>query len=383
MSALKTLVLFSIFALLPAFAQGAWFEASGQAIIERGDKQLARQRATQEAIKQALLFAGASVKSVQQMANGLLQEEKMEIRASGEVNQLELIDEVYTDDYVTVSIRADIFPQHNQCNASDYSKTLVTTWFPIKNPMQAATGAIYQIGEEVALRMQHQLNQFAHHAKIRQVASFAHDWQLQADTSEAMLLAQQANSQFVLTGYITDISMQFSDAGRFQFWKDNTPKRHFAMTLSLLDGVTGAQLLTQNFSSEANWLFNTHESIDVKSQRFWRSEYGQQIHQVIQQATQAIDEAVSCEPAYGKILRVTNNQVQIDIGSNQGVRAGDQLTLLQMNQFYDPSGKSHQQYQLHPSKLLVDKVFPDSALLIPEDGSLLANIQPNDFVARR
>ncbi|MFT5313041.1 MAG: hypothetical protein ACI8Z9_001525, partial [Paraglaciecola sp.] len=53
-----------------------WFEASGQAVIKNGNKEVARQRATQEAIKQALLFAGASVDSVQHMANGLLQDDR-------------------------------------------------------------------------------------------------------------------------------------------------------------------------------------------------------------------------------------------------------------------------------------------------------------------
>jgi len=93
----------------------AWFQASGQAVIINGDKQLARQQATQEAIKQALLFAGASVTSVQQLTNGLLKDDRFEVRASGEVNRIELIDEIYHDDFITVSIRADVFPEAAKC----------------------------------------------------------------------------------------------------------------------------------------------------------------------------------------------------------------------------------------------------------------------------
>ena len=112
---------------LSCSVQAIWFEASGQAVINQGNKQQARQQATQEALKQVLLFSGASVSSVQKMANGLLQDDRFEIRANGDVDAIELIDEHYDGDIVTVSIRADIFPSKNQCQAADYQKSMVTT----------------------------------------------------------------------------------------------------------------------------------------------------------------------------------------------------------------------------------------------------------------
>jgi hypothetical protein len=51
-----------------------------------------------------------------------VEDDRFEIRASGEVNNIELINEIYNDDYVTVSIRADIFPQFALCSVSDYKK---------------------------------------------------------------------------------------------------------------------------------------------------------------------------------------------------------------------------------------------------------------------
>jgi hypothetical protein len=62
-----------------------------------------------------------------------VEDDRFEIRASGEVNNIELINEIYNDDYVTVSIRADIFPQFALCSASDYIKNIVTTWYNFKN----------------------------------------------------------------------------------------------------------------------------------------------------------------------------------------------------------------------------------------------------------
>jgi len=127
-------ILLLLFVICTGFSSQSvaiWYEASGQAVIRNGNKELARQRATQEAIQQALLFSGASVRSVQSMAQGLLKDDRFEVRAAGEVSNVELINEVFADDVVTVTIRADIFPQDSQCDASDYKKTVITAWFPI------------------------------------------------------------------------------------------------------------------------------------------------------------------------------------------------------------------------------------------------------------
>ena len=112
----------------------AWFEAQGQALVAGVERSEARRLATEEALKQALMFAGASVHSVQTLVNGLLQPQEFSIQANGEVNQLELVDEIWHEDYVTVRIRADIFAQAEQCVAAGFQKTLVTTYFPIQYP---------------------------------------------------------------------------------------------------------------------------------------------------------------------------------------------------------------------------------------------------------
>ena len=152
-------VLMFIISSSPALA--VWFEATGQAVINNGEKEAARQQATQEAIKQALLFSGASVKSIQSLANGLLEDDRFEIRASGEVNNIELIDEIYHDDYVTVSIRADIFPQEALCSASDYKKNIVTTWYSIKKRQQAAVGNLYNFGKVLAEKVQEETQNYS------------------------------------------------------------------------------------------------------------------------------------------------------------------------------------------------------------------------------
>jgi hypothetical protein len=375
---LNTIAALTLVLTWPSHA--VWFEASGQAVVENGNKQVARQRATQEAIKQTLLFSGAKVSSVQQMANGLLKDDRFEVRSSGEVSSIELIDELYHDGYVTVRVRADIFAQNSTCLSSDYQKSIVTTWYPVRNKQQATVGGLYELGRPVAEKLQHEFSQYARNAKIRQLEPYY----FSADNKEqATLLAQKAGSQFVLLAQITDMGMQQKESSGLKFWQDNYPTRHFTLNVNLINGITGAVVLDENFSTHAAWDFDLYENVDVNSQSFWQSAYAANISSLLQGIAQKIDDSVSCLPAYGRILQVDNDQLRVNFGSSQGVKQGDTLTLFQMSQFYDNQGQIHSQYQIHPFKVIVRQVFTDSAVLTAVDNAPLANIQANDFVARR
>lgn len=360
---------------------GIWFEASGQAVIENGNRQIARQQATEEAIKQALLFAGASVKSVQHMTNGLLKEDRFEIRAGGEVNKIELIDERYENNVVTVAIRADIFPQDKTCAASDYNKSLVTSWFPIVHRQQAAIGHVYDMGKAVADKLENEFLEFAQHSKIKNIQPYYVD-NLGDSVEEVMALSRKANSQYVLLGEISDLSVDEPKSAGLAFWQKNSSTRHFGLEVILYDGQTGAMLMQKNIATSAPWDFDLHSSVMPQSQKMWRSKYGQSISSVLQDLVQDIDEKVSCLPAYGRIIDVQNERLQINLGAHEGVEAGDQLTLYQLNQFYDSAGLLHTSYKLHPTKVMIKQVMPNSAVAEALNGQYLANIQPNDFVAR-
>lgn len=359
-------------------SHAVWFEATGQAAIESGNKAQARQNATQEAIKQALLFAGASIKSVQEMTNGLLQQDRFEVRSYGEVNKLELIDETYSNGVVSVSIRADIFAQDAQCDASDYQKSIATAHFPIRNRQQAAVGALYALGEVLPKKLKEHFEQSSQYAKITQIEPY-----YPLNSNHVVTdISRKTNSQYVLMGEITELSMEQAPSAGLAFWRDTTPIRHFGMSVSLYNGQTGAKIIQESFNTSAKWQFDMHKEVDTQSQILWQSDYGQNLDQVLEKISQKVDEEISCLPAYGRILKVENEKLKINIGAMQGVQEGDQLTLFQLNQFQDTKNNSYFQYQLYPVKVTINQVFNDSAVAESSDGSYLGNIQPNDFVAR-
>lgn len=364
-------------------ANAAWFSSTGQAVIINGDKERAKSEAIEEAIKQAMLFAGASVRSVQQMTNGLLMDDHLEIRANGEVNTIELIEEVYQNGIVTVSIRADIFAQDTECSAADYTKRFATTHFPLAYPAQAADGQIHQLGTALGNRISHMFNRLSTNLNISQVEPYKYDWSQNTSATQSQILASKTNVQYVMGLVITDISIARKESSYLNPWSDDTAIRKFAFDLMVYDGSNGDKLLTQSYHTSAPWQFEPTETVDVNSDVFWQSPYGKSIEKSIHKAVVDMEQRTICEPTRGRILAVANNQLQINLGQNQKVQRGDQLTLFSVKEIQDTFGQTYRQFVLHPTRLVVSQVFAETATVTSIDGSLLANIQANDYVARQ
>ncbi|MEG3766924.1 flagellar assembly protein T N-terminal domain-containing protein [Alteromonas sp. 14N.309.X.WAT.G.H12] len=369
--------------LLSWQTSAAWFEAQGQALIAQGDRSSAKKRATEEAIRQALMFAGASVQSVQTLTNGLLQEDSFKISAAGEVNDLQLVYEKWHDDYVTVGIRADIFPQRTQCAAAQFKKTLVTTYFPLAHRQQAQDGQIHQLTDIAPRQLQQQMNTLSEHVALGPIEPYTVRWDRAKVLSQAPSLARQTRSQFILAGVITDISLARTAHSSLAFWKNDVAQRQFALDVFVVDGMNGALLLEKNYHTQAPWRFDRFTQVDVSSEQFWSSDYGKAVNQLFAQVVDDVEQALLCQPATGRVLTVSGTQLQVSLGRAHGIRPGDELTLYKTSEVIDPQGMTFLQYNLYPAKVKVISASVDSATVEVADGSLVGNIQPNDFVAKR
>ena len=83
MNTMKRWIWLLLWLTLPVHAQ--WFTTVGSAPITDGDVDQAREQATQEALRQAMLQAGASVSSIQNLSNGALTRDLFQIRSNSEV----------------------------------------------------------------------------------------------------------------------------------------------------------------------------------------------------------------------------------------------------------------------------------------------------------
>lgn len=378
-----------LIAMISHSSFGQWYESQGMAVIQNNDEKAAKAQATQNALKKALLVAGASVSSVQQVVNGLLTQDEFNIRATGSVNSLELISENYTDNTVTVTVRVDILPQEQKCFAADYRKSMLLTRSNLLHREQANIGSIYKLDHVLIQRLANKIKQQGIYLDtklaIKSKTEFSRlNQSLQADDVKALAktLTQLTDTQFVLFSEIDDISLANNENNSWQFWQNDIFQRQFNITFYIYDGITGEQILEKQYHTSAPWEFTPREHIEVNSNNFWQSAYGQQIAMTLDNVVTDIDENMMCQPTQGKIVQVSGNQIIFNLGKRQGVQIGDEFSLLHFSNFTSDNNRSYSGYNISPYKVIVDNVTNDSARATVTDQHILNNIQINDLAVR-
>lgn len=379
-----------IVSLLSAFPTNSqWYETQGHARTDETSVEIARTTAMENALKKALLVSGASVSSVQQVVNGLLTQDQISIRASGSVNSIELVDEIHVDNLITVTIRADIFPQEEKCFAVNFKKSVLITRSHLLNREQANIGEIYLIDKSAMNRLATRLNQQSTYTQTTSILnnktefsrlnnSLAKDGISQLTQS----LSENMDSQYILFSEITNISFNKQSTNGWLFWQQGVYPRSFAIHFYLYNGLNGELVWQDNYQNTAPWTFTKRIQVDVNGNAFWQSEYGVMIDNILDKVVKDIDENIMCEPSRGKIIKVDGNQVTINLGRDHGLKIGDEFSLLHLTHFTNKLGKSYAGYNLSPYKVKITKLTRQTAIAKTEDGRLFGNIQIEDLAIR-
>jgi len=386
---IRTLALVTGLILTTFTCNSQWYEAQGYASIDKDSVEIARTKAMENALKKALLVAGASVSSIQQVVNGLLTQDQISIRASGSVNSIELIDELHSNNMISVTIRADIFPQEKRCLALDLKKSILITKSNLIYREQANIGNIYQLDSAVIRQLNKKLRSKGAYSANKLLLKSATEFsRLNTSFNEekikqlAMSLADTTDSQFILFSEINDISFEQKRSNSWKIWQQGTYPRNFDFTLYLYNGINGELVWQNSYQNTSVWNFNKREHIDVNGTIFWQSNYGKMISALLDTMVNDIDENIMCEPSEGKILQVKGNQIVINLGRHHGVKVGDEFSLLHSSSFTNNIGKSYASYNVSPFKVKVTEVTKQSSTAITLDNNLLGNIQINDLAIR-
>jgi hypothetical protein len=366
-----------------------WYEAQGKSVIMQGNGEQAKTLAMENALKKALLVAGASVSSIQKTVNGLLTQNEINIRASGTVNSFELIDETYEGNLVTVTIRADIFPQNKQCFSSDYRKSLLITRSNLMHREQANIGNIYPIDSKLMEKLAYKINNEGIYLQtkllLREKAQFSrlnNSLQVEAIKRLTMSLSNISDTQYVMYSEINDISFEQAATNGWEFWQEDIFNRQFSVSLYIYNGSNGESVYSKKYHSSAPWEFGKRQNVDVHSEVFWQSQYGMNIEKVLSDMIIDIDENMMCQPTRGKIVQVGGNSLTINLGKRHGVKVGDEFSLLHLRNIITDSGKTYAGFNVSPYTVKVTQVSQQSAQAITIDGHLLGNIQLNDLAVR-
>ncbi|BFT31154.1 flagellar assembly protein FlgT [Alteromonas sp. D210916BOD_24] len=378
-----TVALLCLFYFIVGQANAVWYEAKGQAVVINDDKEGARKKATQEALKQAMLFAGASIHSVQRLTNGLLENEEMTIRTTGEVEQLEIVGEVFRGDVVTVTVRADIFPRSKACTAQADEKHFATTHFLVRNRQHLTLGNLSRFDEALTDRFANAMKETTEHLKVTYIAPHTTNFHRRATVENVRTLSANGNTQFVLIGAIDDLSARSAKSSIFTPWRNNETTRVFAMTINVYDGINGGLLYSKAYSTNAQWTFDRFETVDEFSSQFWQSTYGKAVDTVMAEAIQDIQAATACQPVTGRVIQVAGDTVSISLGRDNGIVENDELFLYQAKEVIDGRGQKYLQYTLYPGTFVVENTFGNSSTVVNKSTGLITNIQENDFVVKK
>jgi hypothetical protein len=384
-----TLLLIVIFnsLLFSTTTVAQWYTVQGSARTTGITSELAREMAIENALKKALLVAGASISSVQQVMNGLLTQDEISIRASGTVNTVEIIDEIYKDDLVTITIRADVLSQEKACFKQEFKKSVLLTKSHILNREQAHIGEIYQLDSALIRQLQRKLFNKSENIESKNVNKNKTQFSRLNNSSQShqikeltMSLSDISHSQYVLYSEINNLSMEEQRTNNWSLWEEPRYPRTFDVTFYLYNGINGELVWQQQYKDDALWDFSKRKVIDVNGSQFWQSEYGEMVDRLLSSVVNDLDGATLCEPSKAKVVKVDQKEIVIDLGRAHGVKIGDEFTLVYSKNYYHANGEHFSDYHISDYKVKVIKLTQNTATVMSHQ--LTGNIQINDLAIR-
>lgn len=367
-------------------AMAEWVESTGQAMIFNGNREAARSQAIESALIQALMFSGASISSIQTLTDGLLTKDQVKLSSHAEVNSLAVIEESSSENQLTIKIRADVFPSLDACYTANFKKTLAVTRFNLLHREQATLGAIYEIDKAFSNRIFQSLKKesdaliprpwFKRKIALSQTA----DEYFTLTQSALESIAQQSESAYILFGNIIDISTGDKEEHVVQFWKKDTVERYFAVDVMLVNGLSGEIIYRDNFGSSSQWPFPPTHEVSVNGARFWKSQYGNAIKQVVTSITSHINEKLRCEPLQGRITQVTEHGVFFNLGVQHGISKGQKFRLSYQSEYFTPDNKRKKMLVVAPFTVTVEQLTHQTSFATVPTNTLLGNIQTADVV---
>lgn len=358
------------------------YQSSGEAFIVNNEIDLARNKAIKEAAKNALIFSGGAISSLQQVSNGVLVENKLILKSKGEIADLTLLEEIIEDNRIWVKINVNIKTPQTYCQGSNYPKSISITRFKLNNPQQAVDGHLHRVNRQVTQTLYNQLKLSPQNLNVRELVDIpvqlGHKYNQQSISDTLIALATQTDSQYIIYGEINDLSVDFGSKNSIDYWVSN-PSRNFYLKVYLYDALQGNIVSTKQYRAEAEWQYGEHDKADLHSKTFWKKDYGQAIIGVLDKVNNDLTKYLKCKQPTAKIISVKSNSVQINLGSRNGIEEGQVLTLFYSSNYKDQFGIERKAETQSQDAMQVVEVHETSAILRTLNNHQLGNIQLNDL----
>lgn len=355
----------------PAFA--GWYTASGSAAIENDDAAAARQAAVNDALRSIMLEAGADISTLQALSDGALTTERINIKSTSPIRKVSVIEEQRTLNAVTVKVRAfvdDDASRSSACALSAVKKTVLPLQFRFADnrAYQGAAGL-----DELPAEIGHLLfSELAQTAALQILPEGNFRFFVNEESSGASYEEQSAleqiseryDAQFVLVGSLRAAAL--SDTGD-NFLEQLVYKktRTIDFTVAVYHALSGAVLMRETYRGEADWDFRQGQYVDLRSEAFLSSPYGQRLKDLISDAADDVRQALTCLAPAARIAAVEGDSIIVNLGSADGLKEHMRFRLSHQSENYDRRQRRYRSYDRSESLYQVTAVFPHSARLAP------------------
>lgn len=381
----KTLICAAaIFISQPSSAR--WYTVQGTAPITDSVAQ-ARDEAVNDAIRNAMLEAGAQVSIVSDFKGGVLEHNSMSVHSSVPVRKVLVTEEQKTAGRVSVTVKVLLDDEHQRtCAASKLRKSVLPVVFGFRdqNAYQGSAG-IESISQEISSSVYDELSKSSALAVRPPVNATlngtgygnAPDGQLRDNIRG---LGSQNQAGFVVTGTINSVAASDAGSGVMdKLFYQRTRTINFSVTV--YEAQNGSQIFSQNYQAVTDWPFKQGDYLDLRSEQFKGSAYGARLHQLTQRAASDIVMSLQCRMPTASIIDLDNDGFIINLGSENGIEPGMKFTIGQTSQAIAPDGGTYDRVDKAHGVYVVDKVYPTSSRLKSANlNDNLLNIRVNDQV---
>lgn len=125
--------------------------------------------------------------------------------------------------------------------------------------------------------------------------------------------------------------------------KYDNRSRIFSFSLQVRDGVTGQLVFNNQYKTVGQWDAPANIEMGFASPRFWQTDYGHKVQQLVADASDDLAQSLRCQPYIARVdARPFQQQIIIQSGNNNGLRTGDSFDLYQL--IYQPVTGDYQQF---------------------------------------
>lgn len=152
-------------------------------------------------------------------------------------------------------------------------------------------------------------------------------------------LALKHGSQFILFGFIRDISL-FEQVKDEILYDDVQLRRNFTIQVFLYDAIRNSMIMQKSYHGEGNWNYPTNHIVDTNNSEFWRNDFGRAVLHTVSSAVTDINDVLACQQSYAHIVDNFDGKLVINIGQEQGVKVGDEFDLVKLLRLQGADGKT-------------------------------------------